>query len=123
MGCIFLDCFAGISGDMMLGALLDAGAPLDELLSGLRTMPLSHWDLRVERVRKGAIAATSVTIVADKHHHHERHLSDIQHIVNTSVCPNLSRQQAFPFSVSWRKRKQRCTASARRSAFPRSRCR
>jgi uncharacterized protein (TIGR00299 family) protein len=87
MGCIFLDCFAGISGDMMLGALLDAGAPLDELLSGLRTMPLSHWDLRVERVRKGAIAAISVTIVADEHHHHERHLSDIQHIVNTSRLP------------------------------------
>ena len=87
MGCIFLDCFAGISGDMMLGALLDAGAPLDELLSGLRTMPLSHWDLRVERVRKGAIAATSVTVVADEHHHHERHLSDIQHIVNTSRLP------------------------------------
>ncbi len=87
MGCIFLDCFAGISGDMMLGALLDAGVPLDELLSGLRTLPLSHWDLRVERVRKGAITATSVTIVADEHHHHERHLADIQQIVNASRLP------------------------------------
>ncbi len=95
MVCIFLDCFAGISGDMLLGALLDAGASLDELVAGLQTMPLSHWDLRVERVRKGAIAATSVTILADEHHHHERYLADIQQIVIASALPEPVKTQSL----------------------------
>lgn len=95
MVCIFLDCFAGISGDMMLGALLDAGAPLDELLAGLQTMPLKGWDLRAERVRKGAIFATSVTIIADEHHRQERHLSEIQQIIAPSHLPEPVKEKSL----------------------------
>lgn len=83
----YFDCFAGASGDMALGALLDAGAPLDKLLDGLRTLPLSGWDLKVERVRKGSISATSVTVVAEEHHP-ERRLSDIERIVAASRLPD-----------------------------------
>jgi len=83
----YFDCFAGASGDMALGALLDAGAPLDKLLDGLRTLPLSGWDLKAERVRKGSISATSVTVVAEEHHP-ERRLSDIERIVAASRLPD-----------------------------------
>lgn len=89
------DCFAGISGDMALGALIDAGAPVDELLTGLRTLPLNGWNLKVERVRKGAIAATSVTVVADHKLHRERFLSDIERLVAASQLPENVKEQSI----------------------------
>jgi len=46
MVCAFVDCFAGISGDMLLGALIDAGAPVDNLLLWLGD--LAHLRLGVE---------------------------------------------------------------------------
>lgn len=90
----YFDCFAGISGDMALGALLDAGAPLDELLSGLRTLPLDDWDLKVEKVRKGAIEATSVAVAVNKPQP-ERGLSNIEQIVNNSQLPETVKEQSL----------------------------
>lgn len=90
----YFDCFAGISGDMALGALLDAGAPLDKLLSGLETLPLSGWDLKVERIRKGTIASTSVTVLADEHQP-ERRLEDIESIVANSRLPEAVKSQSL----------------------------
>ncbi len=48
----YLDCFSGISGDMLLGALLHAGLDLDELRAGLATLPLSGYTLEAERVSR-----------------------------------------------------------------------
>ncbi len=90
----YFDCFAGISGDMALGALLDAGAEFDKLLNGLKTLPLSGWDLKVERVRKGSIAATSVTVLADKHHP-ERRVEDIEGIILSSALPEVVKFQSL----------------------------
>ncbi|MFN3422752.1 MAG: LarC family nickel insertion protein, partial [Armatimonadota bacterium] len=90
----YFDCFAGISGDMALGALLDAGAPLDKLLSGLRTLPLRGWELKVERVRKGTIMATSVSVLADEHHP-ERKLGDIELIIASSELPERVKEQSI----------------------------
>lgn len=90
----YFDCFAGISGDMALGALLDAGTPLDKLLSGLRTLPLRGWDLKVERVRKGTIMATSVSVIADEHHP-ERRFSDIERIIASSELPESVKEQSI----------------------------
>ncbi len=90
----YFDCFAGISGDMALGALLDAGAPIDKLLSGLRTLPLNSWDLKVERVRKGTIMATSVSVLADEHHP-ERKLGDIELIIASSELPESVKEQSI----------------------------
>lgn len=102
----YFDCFSGISGDMALGALIDVGVPIDELLTGLRTMPLSGWDLQVDGVRKGTIAATSVTVITDRenqtprpelHHpkYHERHLSDIERLVIVSQLPESIKDQSI----------------------------
>jgi pyridinium-3,5-bisthiocarboxylic acid mononucleotide nickel chelatase len=59
-------CFAGIAGDMALGALLDAGADLGEVLTLLERLPLSGWSLRAEPVSRGGIAGTRAVVeVAD----------------------------------------------------------
>ncbi len=90
----YFDCFAGISGDMALGALLDAGAPLDKLLDGLKSLPLNGWDLKVERVRKGAVAATSVTVLAGENHP-ERRLTDIERIISSSALAESVKVQSL----------------------------
>ncbi len=55
-----VDCQAGASGNMVLGALLDAGLDKDRLLAELRKLRLPPWDMRDERVRRGAIDARLV---------------------------------------------------------------
>ena len=59
----YLDCIGGISGDMTLGALLDAGVDSEALLQGLRTLDLPPWDLQIDRTRKSGIAATTVEVL------------------------------------------------------------
>jgi pyridinium-3,5-bisthiocarboxylic acid mononucleotide nickel chelatase len=59
----YLDCIGGISGDMALGALLDAGVDVDQLLEGLRTLDLPPWELQTGRTRKSGIAAATVEVV------------------------------------------------------------
>src|SRR5687767_13694818 len=59
----YFDCIGGISGDMTLGALLDAGADLEKLLAGLRTMDLPPWELHVGRTLKSGIAAATVEVL------------------------------------------------------------
>ncbi|MCC2668347.1 MAG: hypothetical protein K0Q72_818 [Armatimonadetes bacterium] len=59
----YLDCIGGISGDMTLGALLDAGVDRAALEAGLRTLNLPNWELQVGRTRKSGIAGTKVEVV------------------------------------------------------------
>src|SRR5438093_44669 len=47
---LYFDCFSGISGDMTLGALLDAGLPLDDLRAALGSLALDGVELSAERV-------------------------------------------------------------------------
>jgi uncharacterized protein (DUF111 family) len=58
----YFDCFAGIAGDMTLGALLDCGVPLDELRKGLSSLPVQGWSIETQPVLKSGIHGTSVTI-------------------------------------------------------------
>ena len=59
-------CFAGIAGDMALGALLDAGADLDEVRTLLERLPFSGWEIEVEPVLRSGIAATHVNVKAEE---------------------------------------------------------
>jgi pyridinium-3,5-bisthiocarboxylic acid mononucleotide nickel chelatase len=57
-------CFAGIAGDMALGALVDAGADLDEVRAMLRRLPVRGWSVEAEPVLRGGVAATHMVIGA-----------------------------------------------------------
>ncbi|HTC80410.1 MAG TPA: LarC family nickel insertion protein, partial [Acidimicrobiia bacterium] len=57
-------CFAGIAGDMALGACLDAGAPLDEVTAILERLPITGWGLEAELVMRGGLAATKAHVKA-----------------------------------------------------------
>jgi uncharacterized protein (TIGR00299 family) protein len=57
-------CFAGIAGDMALGALLDAGADVDEVRGLVERVPVSGWHLEVRATERNGIGATSVVVHA-----------------------------------------------------------
>ena len=62
MRVLYFDCFAGAAGDMILGALLDAGLPFEELKSALGSLAVEGWDVSVERVVKTGVTATKFKV-------------------------------------------------------------
>ena len=73
------DCFSGISGDMTLGALLDAGVPPEPVLSAVASLGLPI-QVAIEKVRKGGFAATQVTVKAPAEPSH-RFLPEVEEIL------------------------------------------
>ena len=79
---IYLDCFAGISGNMLLSALLDAGAPAELLQAELAKLPVTDYEIHIERVEKGGISACYLDVKVDEAAHAHRHLNDIFSIID-----------------------------------------
>jgi uncharacterized protein (TIGR00299 family) protein len=77
----YLDCFSGISGDMFLGALLDAGLPFDELERALRTLPLDGYGLQTTREEKSHIFGTRFVVRVEKGRQVHRSFTDIKKII------------------------------------------
>lgn len=86
MKIVYFDCFAGASGDMILGSLMDAGLSLETLKSELTKLRLTHYDLQVTSVTKRGISGSQALVQIDDrhHHHHHRHLQDIENIIQKS---------------------------------------
>jgi len=66
---LYFDCFSGASGDMILGALLDAGVPLEALRGALGTLAIEHGVLSTERVLRAGISATKFRLLEPAHGH------------------------------------------------------
>jgi uncharacterized protein (TIGR00299 family) protein len=90
----YLDCFAGVSGDMLLGALLDAGLELDALRSELARLGVDGWSLRAERVSRSGIAATKAHVELAESPQPHRRLPDILAIIERSTLDEGDRQRA-----------------------------
>ena len=84
MKILYYDCFSGISGDMNLGAMIDAGVDPDYLVNELKKLKLEGWDLKVEKEQRHGITGTKVTVKKTRHEHAHRHLSDIVKIIDQS---------------------------------------
>lgn len=82
----YFDCFAGASGDMILGALVDVGLAVEVLRSELLKLDLTGYELKAETVVKKGIGAIQVSILVESgpHSHHHRHLHDIEKIIGSS---------------------------------------
>lgn len=76
----FLDAFSGLSGDMIAGAMLDAGADFDELRTALASLPLDGYRLAVRRKLVSGISALKFDVEVSAPQP-ERHLGDIREIV------------------------------------------
>ena len=80
---LYFDCFSGISGDMVIGALVDAGLPFDELTRALGSLAMSGYHVHTERVLRAGVSATQFIVHEEgaaahaaapagegAHHHH-----------------------------------------------------
>ena len=80
---LYFDCFSGASGDMVLGALLDAGLPLEELRAALGSLALDGASISAKKVLRAGVSATKFS-VHDQHHHEHAHVHD--HATTTAVA-------------------------------------
>ena len=93
----YFDCFSGISGDMTLGALLDAGVSVDQLRAELHGLNLPGWELSSEKVWKNGMAATHAKVFAQDTTTH-RSLSTILGIIdNSKLSPNVKERTSAIF--------------------------
>lgn len=90
----YFDCFAGISGDMILGALVDAGLDWEQLKADLAELPLQGYHLEKKQVLKQGIGGTKIK-VAVEHKHEHRCLSDIRKIILDSALPDTVKDQSM----------------------------
>ena len=106
----YCDCFSGISGDMFLGALIDAGLPVDFLREQIGKLNLPEpVTLTAEEAHQGALRCTSFEVLVDEtnhpqhqerhhgeaSHHPHRHLSDIAALIETSRLPERVQQTSL----------------------------
>lgn len=89
----YFDCFSGISGDMILGALIDAGLPLEDLRNALKGIPVEGYALQAEPTERHHITGTKVRVVVSDHHSH-RHLSDIVRLIEDSSISESAKEKA-----------------------------
>ena len=80
----YLDCASGISGDMTLGALVDAGVDLNALNAGIQTLGLPSVRLVASSVKKKGFRATQITVEHEPEHKH-RHLHHITAMIDGSA--------------------------------------
>lgn len=77
---IIYNCFAGISGDMNLAAMIDLGMHTEVLKSELSKLGLdAEYTLEIEKAQKHGIWGTQVTVVLKHQHHHHEHVNDKEH--------------------------------------------
>jgi pyridinium-3,5-bisthiocarboxylic acid mononucleotide nickel chelatase len=86
MKLIYFDCFSGVSGDMALGALLDAGLDIHQLRAALEQLGVAGWRIEAERTVRGWLAGTQAQVFAPEQTQH-RHLSDVRAILERSALP------------------------------------
>ena len=93
---LWLDCFSGVSGDMLLGALVDAGLDLDALRAGLATLPLTGYTLEATRVTDHGISGTRLHVrLDDEAPHAHRRLADITALLGAARLPQRAYERAL----------------------------
>ena len=82
----FFDCFSGIAGDMILGALIDLGVDGEYLKKEMEKINFSGYEIKIRKIKKNNINAIDVCVsVKEKQHH--RSLSEINDIIDNSDLP------------------------------------
>ncbi len=85
----YFDCFSGISGDMTLGALVDAGCPVEYLRSELQSLDVPGWTLSAEKVWKNGMAATYVKVVSEDQQKHRSLSTILEIIAKSAIAPQV----------------------------------
>ena len=90
----YFDCIFGISGDMILGALVSCGVPVEKLEEKLKGLNVNGFELREEKVSCSGINATHINVITKDQHNH-RHLSKIKNIIESSELSERVKEQSI----------------------------
>src|SRR6185436_6619425 len=93
MKTLYFDCFAGASGDMILGAMVAAGVDPNYLREQLSSLSVTGFKIDFETVNRSGLSATYARVETAPEHKH-RHLSDIKQIIETSALSAAVKQRA-----------------------------
>ncbi|MBP2626283.1 MAG: larC 2 [Firmicutes bacterium] len=101
MTTIYLDCFSGISGNMMIGALLDAGLPFEYLQAEISKLPISSYQLISKQVTKRGISARYFNVELKRSWFQKsRNLYNVREIINNSSLSETVKNGAISvFSI------------------------
>lgn len=91
----YFDCFSGVSGNMILGALVDAGVSLSAIEEDLCRLNLPGWELKANKENREAITGTHVEVVQTRHEHVHRTIKDIESLVTASSLPEKTQKTAM----------------------------
>ena len=91
----YFDCFSGISGDMTLGALVDAGVSIDALRAELAKLNLSGYEIKAEKVKRSGLAATKVHVLLDGKKQPARYLTDIRKLIEASSLSSSVKEKSM----------------------------
>lgn len=111
----YFNCFAGASGDMILGSLLDAGLDLEFLRTELTKLHLHGYELKAEKTSKKGISGTKFDVIiggepdtphahhnqghvhkpGGKHEHHHRNLKDIREMIQSSALSEIVKEKSI----------------------------
>lgn len=89
------DPFSGASGDMTLGALVDAGLDLDDLRAELAGLDLDGYEIRSEQTQQHGVTGTRVHVIQTGEDHHHRHWSDIRAMIESSRLRDGTKRRAL----------------------------
>jgi len=97
MKVLYFDCFSGISGDMSLAALIDAGADRDYIEQELKKLPIEPFQLEYGKVTKKGVTALKLNVVIDPNSQmiQHRHYSDIIQMIDQSDLPLKAKEKAI----------------------------
>ncbi len=73
MKSIYFDCYSGVSGDMTVGALVDAGADLGKIQAALASLKVPGFRVDAEKILKKGVAATQFRVIEEAHGHAHTH--------------------------------------------------
>jgi pyridinium-3,5-bisthiocarboxylic acid mononucleotide nickel chelatase len=95
MALAYLDCFSGMSGDMLLGALLDAGLSFERLQGGLAALGLEGYRLALESHADKGLRGKRFAVEVTETPQPERHLSEIRAVITASHLPLAVEERAL----------------------------
>ncbi len=91
----YFDCFSGISGDMTLGALVDAGVAIELLRAELEKLNLRGYEITALKVTRAGIPSTKVHVCLEEKEQPARHLADIRKLIEDSALSPSIRQKSI----------------------------
>ena len=91
---VYFDCASGASGDMLLGAVVDLGLPIEQLREELSKLPLSGYQLEAQRVTRSGLVATKVDVVVEAPAAGHRHLRHVLELFEASRLEMAVRERA-----------------------------